>query len=145
MFIGLAWHAAYLAPNIRAMIFLSRFHAWYITWREPKNWAVSSEQRVVSGEWSCLEIMFTITPNPSNSNNIVSVHKLVTLPFVFMFCCWCCWIMMHYLFKYGSWVDIRIQCHTKKCTQGKGSVPIAKSLQRGENASLLMRLEHGIL
>ena len=40
--------------------------------------------------------------NGSDSNNIVSVHKSVPLPFVFVICCRRCWIMMHYLWKFGS-------------------------------------------
>ena len=32
-----------------------------------------------------------------NDCNIVFVHRFVSLPFVFVICCWCWWIRMHYL------------------------------------------------
>ena len=65
----------------------------------------------------------------------LSIHRFVTLSFVFVICQWCCKIMMHNPWKYGSWVRWGFG-GTQKCNWGMGSVSIVESLRWVESVSL---------
>jgi hypothetical protein len=51
---------------------------------------------------------------------------------------------MHLFFKSESWVDIRIQCHTKSVLKGKGVSQLLRAYNEAKMPPFVA-LEHGVL